>query len=432
MAFRIDTTRDRTILLALSTVVAALLIWQAARIWRADSLIRSERLEKMERGVRLEPGNAEAWDRLGRQKEWDLANPDPEQALQDFTHAVETNPLSAHYWIDLAGAYEFLGDRTRAKEAFEKAKAVYPASAEVAWYYGNYLLRQQDSSEGFVEIQRAVRTDPSFLPLAITRTWRSNHDVNLLLDRVLPPEVTAYFAALDYFISIREGDAALTVWQRLVALGKPFSLPLTFTFFDELIREGRSEDAARVWRQALAATGLPSSDPANHSLIWNGDFARDFLNGGLDWRWNNPVGITIDFDSAPPAMSGRSVRLDFGGGMNLNVTEPLEYVPVEPNRLYRFHARMRTEAITTESGIRIALTDPNGAQPGDMLTENLTGSHSWTAVETDVRTGPGTHFLLIQLRRVPSRLFENKLSGSAWMADVSLIPQGSEVEQKKP
>ena len=118
--------------------------------------------------------------------------------------------------------------------------------------------------------------------------------------------------------------------------------------------------------------------------------------------------------------------------MNLNVTEPYEFVPVDPNRLYHFHARMRTETITTESGVRFALTDPNRAQAGDTLTENLTGSHPWTNVEADVRTGSVTHFLLIQMRRVPSRLFENKLSGSAWIADVSVIPQSSEAEQKSP
>jgi tetratricopeptide (TPR) repeat protein len=432
MEARTETTQNRSAVLVASTAIAVVLIWQTAKIWRADSLLRSGRLDNMERAVQLEPGNAEPWDRLGRQHLYDLANPDPAKAVSDFAHAVETNPLSAHYWMDLASACELSGDAARAREAFEKARAVYPASAEVAWYYGNFLLRQQDPSGGFSEIQRAVRTDPTFLPLAISRTWRSNHDVNLLLDRALPAEVTAYFAALDYFTSIREGDAALTVWQRLVSLGKPFSLPRTFAFFDELIREDRSEDAARVWLQALAAAALPYAEPANRSLVWNGDFARDFLNGGLDWRWNNPVGITIDFDSAPPSTSGRSIRLDFGGGMNLNVIEPFEYVPVEPNRLYHFHARMRTETITTESGVRFALTDPNRAQPGDTLTENLTGSQSWAAVEADVRIGPATHFLLIQLRRVPSRLFENKLSGSAWMADVSLIPQSNEAGQESP
>jgi hypothetical protein len=432
MTFRIETARDRTILLTLSTVVAALLVWQAAKIWRADSLIRSGRLDKMERGIRLEPANAEAWDRLGRQNEWDLAQPDLAKAVSDFSRAAETNPLSAHYWMDLASAYEVSGVPVRARKAFEKARAVYPASAEVAWYYGNFLLRQQDLSEGFEEIQRAVRTDPSFLPLAISRTWRSSHDVNLLLDRALPADAGAYFAAVDYFTSNREGAAALIVWQRLISLGKPFPLPRIFQFFDELIREDRSEDAARVWRQALAVAGLPNSEPANQSLVWNGDFARDFLNGGLDWRWNNPMGITMEFDSAPPAERGRSIRLVFNGGMNLDVSEPLEYVPVEPNRLYHFHVGVRTEMISTESGIRFAITDPNHIQDVNILTENMTGSHPWTAVDADVKTGPESHFLLIQLRRVPSRLFENRLSGSARIANVSLVPQGSETGSVSP
>jgi hypothetical protein len=432
MPLQIDTAPDRTILLALSTVVAALLVWQAAKIWKADSLIRSGQLDKMERGVQLEPANAEAWDRLGRQNEWDLADPDPAKAVSDFSRAVETNPLSAHYWMDLASAYELSGDSARARQAFEKAKAVYPASAEVAWYYGNFLLRQQDLSEGFKEIQRAVQTDATFLPLAISRTWQSNHDVNLLLDRALPADVSSYFAALDYFTSNREGAAALMVWQRLISLGKPFALPLTFPFFDELIHEDRSEVAARVWRQALEVAGLPHSEPANQSLVWNGDFARDFLNGGLDWRWNNPMGITMEFDSGPPARSGRSVRLVFNGGMNLDVSEPLEYVPVEPNRLYHFHVGVRTEMISTESGIRFAITDPNHIQAVNILTENLTGSHPWTGVDADVNTGPETHFLLIQLRRVPSRLFENRLSGSTRIADVSLVPQESEPEHASP
>lgn len=432
MSFQIDTIRDRTILLALSAVVAALLIWQAAKIWRADSLIRSGRLDKMERGVRIEPANAEAWDRLGRQNEWDLANPNPEKAISDFSRAVETNPLSAHYWMDLAGAYEVTGDSVRARQAFEKARAVYPASAEVAWYYGNFLLRQQDPAEGFPEIQRAVRTDPSFLSLAISRTWRSNHDVNLLLDRVLPADLNAYFAALEYLASGHEGGAALVVWQRITSLGTAFPLSRTFSFLDELIHEDRAEDTARVWRQALAAAGLPNSGPVNRSLIWNGDFTRDFLNGGLDWRYSSPVGSTIDFDSAPPATSGRSVRLDFGGGMNLDVTEPLQYVPVEPSHIYEFRARLRTETLTTESGVRFSLTDPNHPQAVHVLTENFVGSHAWTALEADVETGPETHFLLVQLRRVPSRLFENKLSGTAWLADVSLMPQRTDSTKASP
>jgi hypothetical protein len=104
----------------------------------------------------------------------------------------------------------------------------------------------------------------------------------------------------------------------------------------------------------------------------------------------------------------------------LDLKEPLEFVPVEPRRRYHFHAAVKTEGITTENGISFLISDPN--QGAAMVTtENLTGTHAWTPVDVDYTTAPVTHFLAIQLRRSPSRLFENKLSGTAWIGDVSLV-----------
>ncbi|MGA8406771.1 MAG: hypothetical protein WB680_06295, partial [Candidatus Acidiferrales bacterium] len=268
----------------------------------------------------------------------------------------------------------------------------------------------------------AIQSDPSFLTLAISRVWRSSRDVNILLDQVLPANADAYFQALDFFASIRKPDPALIVWRRLIALGKPFALRRTFPFFDELILDDRSSDATRVWVEALTAADRPRDPPLKHSLIWNGDFAHDFENGGLGWRWNAPVGAAIDFDTASPPGGVRSLRLDFGGGSNLEITEPMQYVAVEPNRRYHFHAFMETEAITTESGMRLSITDPNHNGALNLLTDNFTGSHKWTTTDLEVTTGPDTHFLLVRLYRIGSRLFENKLSGTVWLADVTLVP----------
>ena len=43
-------------------------------------------------------------------------------------------------------------------------------------------------------------------------------------------------------------------------------------------------------------------------------------------------------------------------------------------------------------------------------------------VDAEIRTGPQTKFLEVMLRRTPSRQFENKLSGTVWIDDVSLTP----------
>jgi hypothetical protein len=268
------------------------------------------------------------------------------------------------------------------------------------------------------------------LPLAISRVWVSSHDVNVLVDQVLPANADAYFQALDFFGSIRDVESSLAVWKRLLSLGQPFPLRRSFPFLDQLIRADRAEDARRVWEQAFEAAGLGHEGHADPSLINDGGFTRNFPNGGLGWRWDAPLGVSIDFDSPRVPNGTRSVRLDFGGGSNTDLDAPYQFVAVEPNRTYHFQGYLRTERITTESGPRFSIVDPHHPGAVNVYTENLTGTNPWTAAEADVSTSAQTHFLLVRLYRSPSRLFENKLGGSAWMAEVSLVP--SEKKEEVP
>lgn len=398
-------------------------------MWTADALVQSEKPGVIARGVALEPGNGDAWDRLGRFHQWDFTDPNPSLAASEYLSAIRDDPRSAHFLMDLASAYEAEGDMGHAKAAWERARAVYPASAEVEWNYGNFLLRQQDYTNGYILIHHAVQTDPSLLPLAISRTWRSSRDINALLDQALPATPDAFLQALDFFSSIHNTDAALVVWRRIVDMKRPIPIAKTFPFFQELIDQDRSEDAQEAWEQAVAAAGLPVQNRADHSLIWNGDFSLEFQNGGLGWRWSNPIGAAIDFDVVPTGHPGRAIRIAFEGGTNMDLAEPLEYVPVEPGKPYRFRAWIRTQDITTESGMRFDIWDPNHANALNVMTDNLTASIPWTQAQADFATGPATHFVLLCLRRAPSRLFENRLAGTVWIADMSL---GENSESPEP
>jgi tetratricopeptide (TPR) repeat protein len=419
-------------MVAVSLAIAALVIFQASELWLASRRLDSQQIVQMERGVALVPADGSAWDRLGRVRQWDFLNSDLPGAIEDYWKAVHYDPRSAHFWMDLAVAYEESGDDARARDAYLRAKAVYPASAEVAFYYGNFLLREQEYPAAYLELRRAVTTDPSLLPLAISRTWRSSEDVDELLDNVLPANQEAYLQALDFFASIHEAEPALAVWQRLVALGRGLPLFRIGPFFEVLLREDRAVDARTVWREALVAAGLPVDEPANGNLIWNGNFRRDFLGQGLDWRWTELADAEMEFDPESGPNGSRAVRVDFNGGTNLALDAPRQYVPVEPGRGYHFHAYMRTEGITTESGTRFYVTDPNHEGALNLQTVYFTGSHAWTAVESDFTTGPDTHFLLVRLFRSPSRLFENKLEGTVWIADVAVVETSEPAGQARP
>jgi tetratricopeptide (TPR) repeat protein len=319
MEIPLGSTHRRLGLLLVSFATAAILLFQAGRIWLANHRLESDNLGLMERGAALVPGDGDAWDRLGRLRQWDFVNPDLPGAIANYEEATRVNPRSAYFWMDLAGGYDAAGDAARAQDAYAHAEIVYPASAEVAFHYGNFLLREEKYPEAYKELQRAVRGDPKLLSVVISRTWRSSEDVDQLLNHVLPADADAYLQAIDFFASIRQADPALAVWRRLVSLGQSVPLRRAFPPLDELIHEDRADDARRTWREALVAAGLPHLEPGNHSLVFNGDFARDFANGGLDWRWNDLPGVVIDFDSDPAPNGSRGVRLDFGGGSNLAV-----------------------------------------------------------------------------------------------------------------
>ena len=76
--------RWRNLLLAVSLAMAAALIFQAGEIWLASDRLASGKLPLMERGAALVPGNAAAWDSLGRMRQWDLVNPDLSGAIADY------------------------------------------------------------------------------------------------------------------------------------------------------------------------------------------------------------------------------------------------------------------------------------------------------------------------------------------------------------
>jgi tetratricopeptide (TPR) repeat protein len=427
---RLSSPAARFTFLAALIVSAAILTFEAVRIWIAETHLESADPVEMEKGVRLVPGDADAWDRLGRYYLLSFTDPNIPLAVTDFRRAVDVDPLSENYWLDLASAYDASGDEESAQDAYAHARGVYPTSALVAWNYGNFLLREDKNDEGYAEIQKAVVGNPLLLPLAMSRVWHATADVNQLLDHVIPANVDAYVQALNFFGSIHQMQAGLVVWSRLAALKQPIRLAVVFPFIEELVREDDSDDARRMWNEATLASGDAQLALANDSVVSDGSFDAAFPYGGLGWNWESTQGAVINFDSSTPNGKGRSVRVDFSGGANLTVVQPSEYIAVAPATAYHFHAAMRTDDVTTDSGLRFDLHDPNHNAP-NIQTENFTGTHPWTNLDLDVQTGPQTHFLLLRLYRAPSTFFENKLGGTVWITDISLAPASSATSQAR-
>ena len=302
--------------------MAAIFCYEAVRVELATKWIASGDLGQMQRAVSIEPGDADNWDQLGRFVQFTLDTEDLRGALRDYEAAVRISPETARYWVDLAVVQENLGNSKEARDDFAEALKVYPASAEVHWEYGNFLLRQDQLAAAMSEMHVAVMGDRSLLPLAVTRAWRSTQDAEAIATQLLPAESSAYIETLNFFAT-ENLDAGLEIWHRLAQLPVHFSIDKLFPFLDELIREERSADAVRMWLEGLAKCGLPNRSLPDQSVVWNGGFEQDVLNGGFDWRMESRPGMTWDYDTSVFRGGLRSIRLEDRKSTRLNSSHPV-------------------------------------------------------------------------------------------------------------
>jgi tetratricopeptide (TPR) repeat protein len=374
------------------------------------------------RAAESEPVNADLWYQLGRYRQLDFEHSDLPLAISYYQRATSINPGSPFYWMDLAGAYETAGNTSQAEQAFRKARQLYPISAEAAWRFGNFLLRRDRMPEAFLQIHDAVVIDPKLTALAVSRCWRSTQDIGQILKTVLPDERDDNWGAAQFFVQAREPVPAMAVWERIAAHHASFPVSDSFPLLDMLIETGHADDAQTVWKQALSAAGTPAKADSNGSLIWNGGFERELLDGGFDWRVGPIEGAEMGWDEQIVHSGRRSLRVDFDGTANVDFQNIWQYVPIQPATRYRFSAFFRTEDLSTDSGMRFEIRDVSRPGKPARFTPNLVSTQPWAEEDAEVATGPDTRLLQVVLRRTRSEKLGNKIRGTVWVDDVALVP----------
>ena len=134
--------------------------------WFGDRVDQSS----LQRAVRLDPGNADFRDHLGRY--YALVVRDPAAAIAPYQAAVQLNPHSARYWFDLASAYQVLADPVDQTSALEHAIEADPTTPDVAWEAANLYLVQGQTAKALREFRVVLANDPSLINPAINFCWR--------------------------------------------------------------------------------------------------------------------------------------------------------------------------------------------------------------------------------------------------------------------
>ena len=384
------------------------------------------------KATRLEPQDAENWRRLGDFWQLDLQNSDPQRAIQAYRTSLSLNPNSAYAWLGLASVYEGQGELDAAREALLNAKRSYPVSADVSWRYANFLLRTGERDSAFREARQTLENEPQRAWEAFSLFQRFGSDTNQLLDRLLPLQEPSYLDVIWGLDLEGRPTEALQVWDRLSKLNKEMpqhrvptgnyqhTQVILFSLVEQLVSKGYISEAGRVWKQVLDFMNFPMERNPSDSLVWDGGFETD-LTGGLAWRIDTAAGYVARFSRAIKHSGARALEIEFDGKRNVDFRGVCQLVVVEPGTAYDFSGWLRTQNITTDSGISLRLSTPQNAGP-ELVTPELTDTHPWTQVRFQWRSPKNVRLAQICLVRRPSYKLYNTIAGTVWVDDVQMVP----------
>ena len=422
MQIAIKTKPARVLLICLEAAMFLVLTGWVGKAYVADVLANRPTVHNLERAVKLDSSDAEYQMRLGRLYEYSPLDLQLAKAEDHFRRATHLDPYEPQTWLDLAVAMEFQGRIAEAGACLRRVHLLAPNLPAYQWPIANFYLLQGSVDEAFQHFRLVLAGTSQYDNNVFALAWKASDDAGKILQELIPERVTTEFSYLNFLVSRGRLNEAQAVWKQIVAGREPFAPGQSSPYIDSLIRARRGGEAYQVWTDLLKKGLIRySSLPSDQNLISNGDFEDELLNMGFDWRIFPVDDVYASLDTSTYHSPSHALLVQFRGKENLNYQHVYQFVKVSPGQSYRLQAFMKTEDITTDSGPRLEVYDAYNAAMLDKLTDDLTGtSNGWTPLLLDFATGPKTELIVVRLVRLPSKKFDNLISGKVWLDDVTL------------
>ena len=373
--------------------------------------------ESLLKAIRLNPSNPDPFYRLGLFYQWDIHNIDLKESLKYLRKAIERNPLEQQYYLNLAKILYRMEEKSASEQALEKAILVFPASYQGRWVSGNLLLQQGVLEKALPHFTYILAHYPNRSSLVYDVLFRAINDTDFILKKLVPKDASSMNQYLAYLYEIGDKESAKKAWEKRASYGIKNVRTETLRHIEFLIAHGDLNEAFQVWRTRLREEGL--SIPSDGNLITNGGFeTKEILGGGFDWKMINVPGAEVSFDHSLAFEGKRSLKIVFNGKENVDFRHVYQFVALKPTTEYVLKAHMKTNAVTTKSGLKIEISGIGPAFYG--ASESLIGENGWRELMVAFRTPSQSQGGVVRVRREKTDKFDRYISGTVWIDNVSL------------
>jgi hypothetical protein len=338
------------------------------------------------------------------------------EGLALFELALRRDPASPYRWCDYGEALLQVGNRAGASRAIQRGVELGPQIASIRMRAVNFAYRTGDATSAMKQGRILLDITGSY-DADVFRVWdRLELSADVALRSSIPNRRTGQ-SYLRHLMATGNAGGARQTWIWLLARSF-IDDKLADEYVAFLLRQRDYRAAAAAWTAYIAGRdpGYP-----DQNAIFNGSFEREPAGTAFDWYLGSASGVRIERDSSVAAAGRFSLRLGFDGTENIAFAHVYQRAVVDA-RHWMFQARIRTDGITTDEGIRFHIFDAEAPQRLDVRTGALSGTQDWTSITANFIVTPVTHLIEIRTERNPSLKLDSKIHGTAWVDAVVLLP----------
>ena len=328
----------------------------------------------------------------------------PGEAVKSLETATTLRYRDDYLWIELGNTKEELGNTAGALSAMDQAVRWAPYYAHTHWQRGNLLLRMGQPVDAFAELRKAASANQTYFPNLIDLAWSiSRGDVKATEDLIGITNDNERLALIRFLAGKGEGNEVL---HQLRFVSRPL--------FPENSKEiVRLLLAAKAFRQASELW-----DGSGSSILMNASFEDPLILNETGFGWIVSPDQTknhLAVDVSEKLDGTKSLQITLDGVWTPDTPLLSQTIIVEPETTYRLSFSVKTKDLVTGGAPVLIVSD---ATNGQLLgkSENFpTATRSWTQLNFDFTTLPGSQAAVIRLQRNNCESSTCPIFGTLWL-----------------
>jgi hypothetical protein len=316
---------------------------------------------------------------------------------------VDEDPANPLVWCTYAQVLSVHGETQQAQSAFDHAVSLGPGMAPVLMRAANFDFTHGRREQGFLLSARILSQTSAFDEIIFSYLQRADVPAGTLLGTAIPTSSRPARSWLGWLRAHGSDQDLCETWawmKRNRLLDERSAGEVVWTLWNR----ASYRTAYTLWTDWLGTT----------QLLANTRFDTAPRETPFDWTLGSSPAVAV----TPSAIG---LLVSFAGTENVAFSGVRQFTVVPPGR-YRFSAEVSSDNLTTDQGPFFRIFDPADSGRLNVETGTIVGTvmRSWIGVEFTVTRG--TEALAVHLERRPSQRFDNRIGGTLYIHQVSLVP----------